>query len=169
MNEEQGKKAWELHNKIRENETMRRLLFLDNMSVIHELHNSGLYKTILGDENAPWSAYLGQHEVFYTASKVYTMNKIYEVFITKLAITKEIIAEIPTTKLSNLVPIVTKENVDEWLVKAKELTTHDFNDELRKFHGKISYLDCSHQNTKLYTICSSCGFRHEGKHVTVTQ
>ena len=163
-NEEKGIKAWALHNAITNNEKLRRELFLENMKNINELYSDKLYRVVLGDEDAPWKAYLGQHEVFYTASKVYTMNKIYQKFVKELCIELSVIVEIPTTKLSNLLTVVTKENVMEWLTKASVLTTQDFQDELRKSQGKISYLDCKHETAELYTICNKCGFRHKGQH-----
>lgn len=159
-----GTKAWELHQSIQKNELERRRLLLENMSLIHDIHSNGLYKVILGDDNAQWSAYLGQHEVFYTRSKVYTLDKIYQKFIKQLKLDPSQISEIPLTKLSALLPIVDDQNVLYWIAQAEALTSQDFNDELRKSQGKISYLECPHSNTKLYTICSSCGFRHQGNH-----
>jgi hypothetical protein len=156
---ESGDKAWALHNGIVENEMKRRGLLLDSMKLIHELHNSGLYRAVLGDEDAPWSAYLSQHEVFYSASKVYTMDKVYQKFVKELEVSTDKISDIPVTKLSQLLKIVTKENVDEWIIKARELTTHDFEDEVRVAMGKESYLTCPH-NFANYEICAKCGFRH---------
>jgi hypothetical protein len=159
-NEERGEKAWLLHNTIQTNELLRRKLLFDNMQALNELHAHKLYQVVLGDQSAPWRAYLGQHEVFYTASKVYTLEKIYQKFVKELNVNTEILARIPTTKLSNLIAIVNNDNVHEWLTKAETLTTQDFADELRKTQGKISYLDCSHTDSKRYEICSTCGFRH---------
>jgi len=157
--EQEGIVAWNCHNQIVTNEIRRRELMLENMKLIHQIHNGKLYQVILGDEDAPWSAYLGQHETFYSASKIYTLDKIYGKFISELGLIGEQIVNIPTSKLANLIGVVTKENVEEWLDKAKELTTQDFEDELRKATGKVSYLDCPHK-FKEYEICSSCGFRH---------
>ncbi len=161
--ENKGTEAWNLHNKIKQNEMNRRLLMLDSMEALHTLHSKKLYRAVLGDEDAPWTAYLGQHDTYYSASQVYTLDKIYQKFIVELKVNPKNILEIPTTKLSNLVPIVTMDNVVEWLTKAETLTNFDFQDEIRKSKGKKSYLDCTHQFTP-YQICSSCGFRHKGEH-----
>jgi len=158
--ENQGQKAFQLHANVIKNEQMRRVLLLESMAFIHELHNTGMYKSVLGDENAPWSAYLSQFEVFYSASKVYMFDKIYGKFIKELNLDPIIISQIPLSKLSALVKIVTKENVFEWLNKAESLTSHDFEDEIRKAHGKVSYLECPHSNERAYMICQSCGFKH---------
>lgn len=158
-NEKQGEVAFSVHNQIIENEKQRRSLFLQNMELIHEMHNKQYYKSILGDDEAPWSAYLGQHEVFYSASKVYTMDKIYSKFVKELEVDIDEISDIPSSKLSNLLSVVNRENVSDWLTKARVLTTQDFEDELRKAQGKISYLECPH-NFKEYEICAKCGFRH---------
>lgn len=160
MNEQRGEKAWTLHKQVSENEKKRRLLLLENAELIHEIHSQKLYQVILGDEEAPWSAYLSQHEVFYPASKVYSLDKIYLRYIKELELLPVMISDIPLSKLSNLISLVTKENVEEWLDKARTLTSQDFNDEIRIAQGKESYLNCPHKNEKEYLICQSCGFRH---------
>lgn len=163
QNEQEGQKAFQLHERVKQNEIHRRRLLFDSMEAIHELHKGKHYQTILGDENAPWSAYLGQHDTYYSASQIYTYDKIYQKFRNELGVHPDTISEIPVTKLSNLITVVNLDNVNDWLTKAKELTTQDFNDELRKAHGKISYLDCPHKFVP-YSICGSCGFRHKGEH-----
>lgn len=159
-NEQEGERAWAFHKAIENNELERRNLLYSNMKLIHEMHAQKYYKTILGDEEAPWSAYLTQFETFYSASKIYTLDKIYLKFIKELQCVPESISSIPYSKLTNLIPVVTKENVKEWLTKAETLTSQDFNDEVRVAMGRESYLDCKHANTKNYEICQSCGFRH---------
>jgi len=160
MNEEQGKKAFTIHSQIAENEKQRRQLSIENAELIHIMHAEKLYKSILGDENAPWSAYLTQNELYLTASKVYMLDKIYGKFVKELGLDPNELADVPHSKLASLIGIVDKDNVEEWLTKAKELTSQDFNDELRIAQGKESYLNCKHSNEKIYAICQSCGFRH---------
>lgn len=159
MTEQQGEQGWALHKAIENNELERRRLLFENMALIHEMHNSKLYKVVLGDENAPWNAYLTQFGVFYSASKIYMLNKIYGTFIKGLGLTPEQIVDIPHSKLSLIISFVTKENVHEWLMKARELTSQDFQDEIRKVQGKESYLTCPHTFTE-YEICGKCSFRH---------
>ncbi len=161
--QEQGEIAFYLHNKVKENEIKRRQLLFESMEAIHEIHKSKQYKIILGDEDAPWSAYLGQHDTYYSASQIYAFDKIYSKFMFELGIKPEQIAQIPNTKLLNLVSVVNKENVLEWLNKAETLTTQDFEDELRVLKGGVSYLDCTHKYVP-YSICTSCGNRHKGQH-----
>lgn len=160
FNEESGKVAFSIHEQIIENETARRKLLLENAELIHMMKDKEYYKAILGDENAPWTGYLTQHEVFYSASKVYALDKVFETFTKKLGIPLQDIADIPITKLSSIVNVVNEGNVDEWLSKARELTAQDFKDELRIAQGKQSYHDCKHENEVDYGICQSCGYRH---------
>ncbi len=159
--EKAGDKAWELHNTIAQNEALRRKLLFDSMKAIHEIHDGKLYQTLLGDENAPWSAYLGQHELYYTKSQIYQYDKVYQKFVKELDINAGVIDMIPVSKLSAIVNLVNKENVLEWITKANELTSQDFQDEIRKAQGKESYLTCPHKNKVEYEICSSCSFRHK--------
>lgn len=159
--EEKGKLAFALHLAITNNEMERRSLMFNNMKLIHEMHAKGLYKVVLGDENAPWSAYLSQHSTYYTASKIYMLDKIYGKFVKELSIPIEAIKDIPNSKLSAIISFVTKENINEWLTKAVELTSQDFQDEIRKAQGKVSYLECRHSNEVNYAICQSCSNRHK--------
>lgn len=161
MNEQTGEKAFKLHQQIAENEKQKRQLSIESAELIHLMHSEKLYKVILGDENAPWSAYLSQNEVYLSASKVYMLDKIYGKFIKELGLEVTQIVDVPYSKLANLIGVVTKENVEEWLNKSKVLTSRDFNDELRIAQGKESFFECSHRNQVNYSICQSCGERHK--------
>ena len=161
QNNKDGERAWFLHSHIKENEIKRRQLLLDSMEAINELYKDKLYQVVLGDAEAPWSAYLGQHSTFYSASQIYLFNKIYQKFIVELGVNRDEIADIPTTKLSSLIGVVNKENVLEWLQKAREFTNQDFQDEIRVSQGKESCLDCKHECEVDYKICQKCGFRHK--------
>jgi hypothetical protein len=159
--EQDGERAWELHKQIIANEKMRRQLMFASMKAIHDLHSKKLYQVILGDEDAPWNAYLGQHEVFYSSGKVYMLDRIYRKYIQELELQPSDIYDVPFTKLATLIGVVKKDDVYEWLNKARDLTTQDFEDEIRKATGKMSYLECEHKNKVTYDICQSCGFRHK--------
>lgn len=161
QNSKDGERAYWLHSNIKTLESQRRNLLLQSMEAINELYSTKLYRIILGDENAPWSAYLGQHDTFYSASQIYLFNKIYQKFIIELGVNRDEIADIPTTKLSNILKLVTKENINEWLTKARELTNQDFTDEIRIAQGKESYQTCQHESEVDYKICQKCGFRHK--------
>ncbi len=155
-----GNRAYELHNEVIRNEIERRRLLYRNMEAIHALHENNLFRAVLGDERAPWSAYLSQYEIFYSQSQVYQFDKIYQKFVKELGHSESVLTGIPVSKLASLVNVVTKENSQSWLDKATTLTSQDFQDELRIAQGKKSYLDCSHTNSKEYIICE-CGFKHK--------
>lgn len=159
--EREGEQAFFLHNKIIENEKQRRELLLENIKFLTEVYNKKLYKAVLGDEKAPWSAYLGQFETYYSKQKVFSFIQIYNKFVNELGLDSKILAEFPYSKLGLLVSVVNKENVNEWLEKARELTNQDFQDELRIAQGKKSYLDCEHEDMRKYEICQTCNFRHK--------
>jgi hypothetical protein len=159
-NEEKGKIAFDLHQIIAGREMKRRELLFENMRDINRMYSEKLFRVFLGDENAQWSAYLGEHSVFYSRSKVFTMNRIYQRFIVELKIDVQRIAPIPLTKLANLLPVVDRKNVEDWLTKAETLTNQDLNDEIRIASGKESYLNCEHKEEQTYKVCAKCGNRH---------
>jgi hypothetical protein len=161
MNKIDGEIAWNLHNQVVRNEQKRRELLLDNMKYLCELYDTKLYKVILGNEDSNWSAYLGQHETYYSRSQVYNFAQIYKRFTKELGLEPKDYIDIPQSKLQRLIKIVTIENVNDWLTKARELTTQDFDDEIRILKGEESYLDCKHLEIKKYESCQKCGFRHQ--------
>lgn len=158
MNEEQGIKANELHQKVAQNEEMRRALLMENMQMLSELKTKELYRAILGDERAPWSAYLGQLEVFYTRNEVNNYIRIYDKFINELGVDKNRIYKITRSRLFDLLPIINKENVEELLSMAEVFTSQDWKNEMRTRRGKISIDDCKH-SFESFEACADCGFK----------
>jgi hypothetical protein len=160
LSSREGEYAWYLHNQIVENEKQRRKLLVESIKYLLEIKESGLFKAILGDERASWSAYLTQNDTFGSRNVIAYYIRIYDTFVKKWGLDTESFMDIPYSKLYLIVQIATKENIFDWLEKARNLTTQDFEDELRIAKGKKSYLDCQHRFDE-YEICSECGFRHK--------
>jgi hypothetical protein len=162
----EGKEAWALHQSIIDNEVSRRQLFATNISLLAELKDKQLYRAILGDETAEFHAYLGQLEVFYSRNQIRNYLVINDKFINGLKMTWKHIDDIPISRLFDIVSIVDDDNVDDWLTKARTLTTQDWKNELNEVRGKPTTDKCYHPKEKLvdYQICSECGFKYRGIH-----
>lgn len=160
MNEDTGNKAFELHKKITQNEAQRRELFTRNLLNLAEMHNKGLYKAYLGDEEAEWSGYLSEIEVFYTRNQVKDYLRIHKKFVEELGLSTDSFIHIPKGRLIDLIPIVTADNFQEWYYKAVVLTTKDWKIEIRKAKGVISEEDEHEHDYKTYDICRICGEKH---------
>lgn len=158
MNEQRGKEAFELNEKIKSNEFLRRALFSENIKLLNQIQEKELYKEVLGDENGEWAGFLGQIEVFYSRSRVNDMIRVYKKY-SPLIDLKEII-DIPQTRLIEMIPIITSENKDDWFSKARTLTSRDFLIELRKEKGLQVEDECKHKYQE-YEICKICGEKHK--------
>lgn len=159
MNEENSKEAFELHSKIINNELVRRALLMDNMQALSKIKQGNLYRTILGDEKAPWAAYLGLTDVHYTRNEVNNYIRIYDKFINELTIDPVIVLGITRSRLFDMLPIVDSSNVYELLEMARVYTTQDWSNEMRIRRGKTSVDECPHTFEE-FNICHECGFKH---------
>lgn len=68
--------------------------------------------------------------------------------------------DIDYTRLVKLLPIVKNADDDEkeeWIHKASELNSNDFDDEIREARGKIPRDTCEHHNTEDWKRCIDCG------------
>jgi len=155
-----GDTAFKLHQQIKSNELQRRELLAINSELLSKIKKNELYRAILGDDKAPWSAYLGQIEVMYSRHDVYNMIRIQQKYCEELGLKYETIADIPKSRLAIIIGIVTKDNVQDWLNKARVLTNQDFKDEFREAKGLPTTETCTHKLEE-YEICSICGFKHK--------
>lgn len=158
MNEQRGKEAFELNEKIKYNELLRRALFSENIKYLNQIQEKELYKEVLGDENGEWAGFLGQIEIFYSRARVNDMIRVYKKYSPFIDL-KEIV-DIPQTRLIEMISIITNENKDDWFLKARTLTSRDFLIELRKAKGLQVEDECRHEFQK-YEVCKRCGEKHK--------
>lgn len=158
-----GAKAFELHQKISNQEQMRRALFLSNVQAIEELYDTQGYKAILGYDPTPtWEAYLSQTEVFYSRAQIERWRKIYQKLVKEYGIDLIDYLEVPETRMEDISRLsLNKLDADELLHKAKVLTPQGWKDEISVRTGKANSLDCPHSKTKVYIQCVKCGVKHE--------
>ena len=155
--EKRGKIAFSLHSKIVEREEQRRnLLALNAVDLVH-MFESELYKDMLGDEDAPWAAYLGELTIFYSRNQINSYIKVYQKYTKELGVPPEAWVEVPITRLIDALPVVTASNWEEWMVKGKTLTTRDWNIELRQLKGLLTEEEHEVHDDNIYKICKQCG------------
>ena len=162
-NEKQGQEAFELYDQIRENELQRRELLGLNAKLLYKMKEKKLYKVMLGDEQGEWAGFLGQVDIFYTRSRINKLINIFKKFELELEIGISQVIDVPITRLIDLLKIITKENAEEWLNKAKTLTSKDWRIEIREVKGLPTEDDCEHKMQK-YEICKICGLKHKIQH-----
>jgi hypothetical protein len=118
---------------------------------------SEAYKTILGDPEATWRAFIAQPELQpLKVSKADRLAKIYKIYITDMGLTEEDILGVDSNSLHRLTNVVNKENVKDWLNKAKTLSRADLFREIK--FGAVEKATCAHDwRTKQISICKLCG------------
>ena len=151
-----------LHDMIVTNEEERRKLFFENVLMLSSLKKSKLYKDLLDPQtDRSWVSYLAQLEIYYSRWSIERWMKIYDKLIKELDIKVDTLRGIPETRLYELAIVSDKNNVDEWISRAKTATSLDWRNFLAENKGLPTTEECKHKNSKFYSICDDCGFRHK--------
>jgi hypothetical protein len=155
-----GERAFSKHQNIKDREQERRKLLAQNMIALVEMFETQEYRAVMGDDEASWSAYLSEIEVFYARGKVEKWRKIYKVLVEGCGIDLSELQILPESRLESLSKILTPEmDLKEWLNKAEILAPQDWKDEVAPFIGKPDSEHCQH-NLETFEICSVCGLKH---------
>lgn len=157
MDEHTGEHAFKLHESIVQNGRIRRGLLYTVAADLKEMKDSGLYKSILGDDKADFKAYLSQIEVYYSRAKIHTLLRIFTRFTEVLNVYPIEYDDIPQSRLIDILPIVTKENYKEWLSKARVLLSKDWKIEVRTAKGQMTEEDDHTHDFETYERCKICG------------
>lgn len=160
MNEARGKKAWELNEEIKNNEEQRRVLLARNAVLLSEILDKKYYKELLGFEDAEWSGYLADLDIYYTRNQINTYVRIHNKLTRELKIDPEDWIRIPVTRLGECLPFITRENYEEWFSKASMCISSDWRIELDRAKGKEIEDDHKHDMVN-YEICRICGEKHK--------
>ena len=161
MNEETGEKAFDLHSLIVNNEKKRRQILIENMGLLDKMQKEELYKSVLGDEEAEWYAYLGQIDVFYTRSRVVRLLRIRQKLVEEMGFSLAELLDIPETRLENIASLARdRVHAEHLLEKARHLIAADWREEMNMLKGKVSRDECKHDYSK-FEMCKNCGEKHK--------
>lgn len=168
MDSIRGQEAFDLHTTIVSNEKERRILMAKNAKLLNQMRETGLYQDFLGDTEGEWAGYLSEIEVYYTRSKIHALTTAYKRLTEKLGIHEDIWAQVPLTRIMDMLPIVTEENYPDWFSKALTLTTLDWNIEIRREKKLVTEEDEHEHSMTTYDICRKCGKKEKHHHDTKT-
>lgn len=123
--------------------------------VLYEIKKKKLYKYVFGDET--WSDYVASlpNMSLSTADK---LIKRYEVYILKLGYKIDQIAKINIRSLNVILPIAERSDksvADEWIEKAKHLTSQDIVKEYVQYTRHIDPRQCEH-DFAYFVWCKKC-------------
>lgn len=159
--ENQPNKAFELHKIIVENVRAIREKNLENYLLLDSIQEEELYKTILGDEDSEFVAYLADVDIFYTRAKVERWKLIRKKLMKEMELDYTLLLNVPEFRLEEIARYgKDKQTVLELLEQAKTLLSFDWANVVLALRGKQTMEECSHK-FKEYEICSTCSFRHK--------
>lgn len=121
------------------------------------------YKTVMGDPDATWRSFIAQPELQpLKVSKADRLAKIYKIYVTDMGLTEADILGVDSNSLHRLTNVVTKENVKEWIEKARTLSRADLFREIK--FGGINEMECKHDwKIKQISVCKLCGAKETKK------
>jgi hypothetical protein len=96
-----------------------------------------------------FESYIAQPELSFDRSSVYRLIQIYETFVLKYNVAPERLSEIEWTKLALVAPHTNKENYEDLLADARELSRSDLREKFTESQ------ECEHEPTEI-TICRKC-------------
>ncbi len=161
---QRGDEAFALHSKIVANEKKRRELMAENARNLNEMYTKHLYQDMLADGEGEWAGYLSDIEIYYTRSKVHSLTTCYRRLTEKLGIHQDVWAQVPLTRLMDILPAITEENYLDWFSKALTLTTRDWIIEMRAAKGLLTEEDEHEHNMIEYAQCTKCGRKEKHRH-----
>ena len=155
-----GERAFKRHQQIVKAKKILGLSYLQLGKLLLEMRESGDYRRILGDDlgqrKGAWNLYLSLPEISIAPSTARGLMLVYQKWIKELGYKEERVQEIDRRKLLALVPIVDKENDDDWLYKAENLSRNSLFQEIKQIGKEPMY--CNHEWEEVPTwrckICS---------------
>ena len=163
---ERADKAFKLNKQIVDNEQKRRALLIENIGLLSTIQDEGLFREILGDENATFVGVLAQLEVYYTRAEVLRYLKIKQKLVNEFGFDLKELLDIPVTRLENVAAYCeSKESAEKMLDMAKVATSSDWRDEISTLRGKPTSEDGHrHDFSKVYKVCAICGKKEDADH-----
>ena len=117
------------------------------------------YKVIMGYDEASWKAFVAQPELHISYEKAQRLVILFDVYIEGFGLKEKEIIGVDSNSLCYVARknILTKDNVRDWVNKAKELSRSDFQREVK--FGHVDEMKCDHKGeVKRTTItCPKCG------------
>lgn len=149
-------RVYESYKRLQNLQGASRGVDLELAKELCELKKDENYRIIMGDESASWKAFLSQPEINLHVAKADRLVKIYQKYVCEFNIKPEDIYGVDSNTLLRLTTVVNKDNVEEWLDKARNLSRADVYREIR--FGHVDEMKCEHKFEKrIICTCNICG------------
>lgn len=159
LNREQrrGEDAFSKQTIVQNLERDRRINLIRIGGLLFEIKERQLYKDILGDERATWSAYLSQTELLFSRHKIKYLIGIHHYFIIQRKMSPESMASYPFSRLVEIIKYANNdEAVDNLLSLSATATPQDWRDSINEVRGKTTSENCEHLFSNI-RVCEHCG------------
>lgn len=127
--EKEATEAFKIHKSIIDIKKNITYNFLELGKNLYYLKINKFFKVL--DYNT-FNSYLSSPEVSLSLSTAYALMDIYDTFLVKLKIAQSRLLSLGRGKLEKLLPIIDKNNADNWLNKAENLSITDLILELKE-------------------------------------
>lgn len=138
------------------------LSYLKIGQLLKKIKEERLYKYLGSDseEYEDFETFLKTPEINMELRKAYYLIQIWTIFVERFGFKPEELSDIHWTSLRALLPVARKENVQELIEKARNLTRAHLEMEVKALKNGLTELgECSHPKIEEvhYYRCISCG------------
>lgn len=131
--EQAANEAFENDSSIRAIKDSLQVSFLELAKVLKENRDRKYWETLGYDT---FEAYIANPDIGFERSTIYNLIAIYERFVLEYDVQPAGLAKTYYSKLTEILPVVTKDNYEEWLTKAETLSRSDLREEVRSHQGR---------------------------------
>jgi len=146
--------AFRIFNQLKELIKRQGLLYLDIGRLLKIIRDEGYYQQLGYDT---WIEFVRSGEITIKQSTIYAYISIYEMYVMKYGLPPQELAEVPWDKLHLALPAVRraggKEEVKEWVTKARTLSRSDLRIEI----GEVEPLRKAKTILVKAFRCDDCG------------
>lgn len=126
--------------------------FLEAAAILSELEAEGKWQDLGYDS---WHSFVGDPELDLSTGYVSTAINIHRKFIVEFGVNPEEIAEIGWGKVAMILPVVTRENLEELMEQAKGNSKSDLSKTIKQLKTPN---DSKHKHVwRYYRKCAECG------------
>lgn len=126
---DEGLKIDLIHRRIVRLKQQGMATFLELAVCLKAVRDNKLYEKM---DYETFEAYIASPELGFDRGVVYKLIAIYEKFCEEFNVSPGTLMEIYWTKLREILPVVNKENYEDWLLKAKNLSRSDLIEEIEE-------------------------------------
>lgn len=129
--------AFKAHERV---VTLKNNLTKDFLQLGQALYDIFRLKYYLNLDYPTFASYLASPEISFSQSSAYSLIDIYKTFLVDFKVEEQALLPIGRRKLEMILPLVKRENLQDWLTKATTLSTTNLGHEVKESQGKKTFI-----------------------------